>query len=75
MAPLLPDPKKIKSFRSQASFEKWLASNHARETELWLKIHKNASGLATVTAAAAVYHATGVRVRELPVRIEDLLKA
>jgi xanthine dehydrogenase YagR molybdenum-binding subunit len=32
-------------------------------------------GLAGVAAAitAAVYHATGVRVRELPVRIEDLL--
>jgi len=32
-------------------------------------------GLAGVAAAitAAVYHATGVRVRELPVRIENLL--
>jgi len=25
--------------------------------------------------ADAVYHATGVRVRELPIRIEDLLKS
>jgi len=34
-------------------------------------------GLAGIAAAitAAVYHATGVRVRELPVRIEDLLNA
>jgi xanthine dehydrogenase YagR molybdenum-binding subunit len=34
-------------------------------------------GLAGIAAAItnAVYHATGVRVRELPVRIEDLLKA
>ena len=34
-------------------------------------------GLAGIAAAitSAVYHATGVRVRELPVRIEDLLKA
>ncbi len=34
-------------------------------------------GLAGVAAAitAAVHHATGVRVRELPVRIEDLLKS
>jgi xanthine dehydrogenase YagR molybdenum-binding subunit len=32
-------------------------------------------GLAGVAAAiaAATYHATGVRVRELPIRIEDLL--
>ena len=34
-------------------------------------------GLAGIAAAitSAVYHATGVRVRELPVRIENLLKA
>jgi xanthine dehydrogenase YagR molybdenum-binding subunit len=34
-------------------------------------------GMAGVTPAitAAVYHATGVRVRELPIRIEDLLKS
>jgi CO/xanthine dehydrogenase Mo-binding subunit len=34
-------------------------------------------GLAGVAAAitAAVYHATGVRVRELPVCIEDLLQS
>jgi xanthine dehydrogenase YagR molybdenum-binding subunit len=34
-------------------------------------------GLAGIAPAitAAVYHATGVRVRELPVRIEDLLKS
>lgn len=45
---------KIKSFRSAAAFEKWLASNHARETELWLKIHKKDSGLPTVTYAEAL---------------------
>ena len=34
-------------------------------------------GMAGVAPAitAAVYHATGVRVRELPIRIEDLLKS
>ena len=34
-------------------------------------------GLAGTAAAitSAVYHATGVRVRELPVRIENLLRA
>ena len=39
------------SFRSEAAFETWLAANHARETELWLKIHKKDSGLPTVTYA------------------------
>jgi len=49
MAPVIPNPKKIKSFASAAAFEAWLAKNHARETELWLKIHKKDSGLPSVT--------------------------
>src|SRR5688572_7028628 len=54
MAATIPDVKKIRSFRSEAAFETWLAANHAREKELWLKIHKKGSGLATVTAAQAI---------------------
>jgi len=54
VAPIVPDPKKIKSFRSEAAFEAWMNANHARETELWLKIHKKGSGLATVTSAQAL---------------------
>jgi len=54
MAPIVPDPKKIRSFRSEAAFEKWLETNHDRETELWLKIHKKDSGLPTVTYAEAL---------------------
>ncbi len=53
MASIVPDPKKIKSFRTAAAFETWLAANHARETELWLKVHKKGSGLPTVTCAEA----------------------
>lgn len=40
MAPIVPDPKKIKSFKNQAAFAAWLGKNHARETEIWLKVHK-----------------------------------
>ncbi len=54
MAPVIVNPKKIKSFRTEASFERWLAANHARETELWLKIHKQGSGLPTVSYARAL---------------------
>jgi uncharacterized protein YdeI (YjbR/CyaY-like superfamily) len=54
MAPIIPDPKKIKSFRTEAAFEAWLAANHARATELWLRIHKKASGVPTVTPAQAL---------------------
>ncbi|MGI8673400.1 MAG: YdeI/OmpD-associated family protein [Luteitalea sp.] len=54
MAPIIPNPDKVKSFRSAAAFETWLRANHARETELWLKIHKKATGLPTVTYAQAL---------------------
>jgi len=54
MPPIIPNPKKIKSFKSAADFEAWLSANHDRETELWLKIHKKASGKPTVTAPQAL---------------------
>ena len=54
MATIIPDPTKIKSFRTEAAFAAWMKANHARETEIWLKIHKKGSGLATVTSAQAV---------------------
>ena len=54
MPPVIPDPKKIKSFPSEAAFERWLSKNHARETELWLRIYKKGSGRATVTNVQAI---------------------
>ena len=54
MAPVIPNPKRIRSFRSEAAFEKWLRANHDREPELWLKFYKKASGVPTVTYAQAL---------------------
>src|SRR3954468_10041014 len=54
MAPIVPDPAKIKSFPSEAAFAAWMKANHARETEIWVKIHKKGSGLPTVTNAEAI---------------------
>ena len=54
MAPVIPNPTKIKAFRTPAAFEAWLRSNHDRETEIWVKIHKKDSGLPTVTYAQAL---------------------
>jgi uncharacterized protein YdeI (YjbR/CyaY-like superfamily) len=54
MAPVVPNKKKIKSFRTQAAFETWLTANHADETELWLRIYKKDSGVPTVTYAQAL---------------------
>lgn len=54
MPPIMPHPKKVRSFRTESAFATWLAANHNRETELWLKVHKKGSGLPTVTYAQAL---------------------
>ena len=54
MAPVIPNPKKIRAFRSEAAFETWLRANHARETEIWLRIYKKGTGKPTVTNAQAL---------------------
>ena len=45
MPPVIPDPARIRSFPTEAAFEKWLAKHHDRETELWLRIYKKDSGV------------------------------
>jgi uncharacterized protein YdeI (YjbR/CyaY-like superfamily) len=54
MAPVVPNPKRIKEFRDAAAFERWLAAHHDREPEIWIKIHKKASGTPSVSAAEAL---------------------
>jgi uncharacterized protein YdeI (YjbR/CyaY-like superfamily) len=54
MAAVVPDPKKIRAFRSEAAFEAWLRASHARETEIWLRIYKKGTGKLTVTHAQAL---------------------
>jgi uncharacterized protein YdeI (YjbR/CyaY-like superfamily) len=54
MAPVIPDPRRIKSFAGEAAFEEWLAAHHDSEPEVWIKMHKKSSGLASVTPAQAL---------------------
>lgn len=54
MAPIIPDPQRIRSFRTEAAFEAWLAAHHNREPELWLRIYKKGSGVPTVSSAEAL---------------------
>ena len=54
MAAIHPDPAKIKSFRTEAAFQSWLRKNHARETEVWLRIYKKNSGVPSITPAEAL---------------------
>jgi len=54
MPPVVPDPRRIKTFENAAAFETWLAAHHDSEPEVWLQIHKKSSGLASVSAAEAL---------------------
>jgi uncharacterized protein YdeI (YjbR/CyaY-like superfamily) len=54
MAPIVPDPRRIKSFPSAAAFAAWMRANHDTEPEIWLKVHKKDSGLPTVSVAEAL---------------------
>jgi uncharacterized protein YdeI (YjbR/CyaY-like superfamily) len=54
IAPVVPDPRRIKVFPTAAAFESWLAAHHDLETEVWIKVHKKDSGLPSVTPAEAL---------------------
>jgi len=54
MGTVVPDPKKIRAFKTEAAFDAWLRANHARETEIWLRIYKKGSGKPTVTNTQAL---------------------
>lgn len=54
MPPVKVDPDKVRAFATEASFHKWLAKHHDRESEVWIKIHKVGSGLKSITPKEAI---------------------
>jgi len=48
------DPKKVHEFKDAQSFDDWLARHWDKEREVWIKIHKKRSGLASITASEAI---------------------
>lgn len=54
MAPVFVDPAKIREFVDADAFYRWLAENHDKADELWIKIHKLGSGLPSITAKEAI---------------------
>jgi uncharacterized protein YdeI (YjbR/CyaY-like superfamily) len=54
MPPVHVDPAKVHEFRNAERFHKWLAKHHATEREVWIKIHKVASGLKSITPLEAI---------------------
>jgi uncharacterized protein YdeI (YjbR/CyaY-like superfamily) len=54
MAAINVDPKEVKAFKTGDAFYAWLAKNHAREREIWIKVHKVGSGLKSITPIEAI---------------------
>jgi uncharacterized protein YdeI (YjbR/CyaY-like superfamily) len=54
MAPVVVDPSRVHEFADADAFYRWLAAHHDREPEVWIKIHKVASGLASITPVQAI---------------------
>ena len=44
-----PDPSRIMTFAAPKDLGGWLKANHATETELWVKMFKKKTGIASVT--------------------------
>lgn len=53
MPSVVVDPRRIKTFKTEAAFEKWLSTHH-EEPEVWLKVHKKGSGLVSISPAQAL---------------------
>lgn len=51
---MVPHPHRIKAFATERAFETWLGAHHDVEPEVWIKVHKRSSGLASVTTAEAL---------------------
>ncbi|MBN9037132.1 MAG: YdeI/OmpD-associated family protein [Rhizobiales bacterium] len=54
MAPFHVDPTKIREFADAEAFYRWLGKNHDSADEVWIKIHKTGSGLASITPKEAI---------------------
>jgi uncharacterized protein YdeI (YjbR/CyaY-like superfamily) len=54
MAAVIVDPAKVHEFADAKAFYTWLGRHHGTETEVWIKIHKLASGLPSITPKEAI---------------------
>ena len=54
MAAIDVDPSRVHEFVDGDVFHAWLSQHHDREPEVWIKIHKVGSGLASITPKQAI---------------------
>lgn len=52
--PIAVDPDRVHEFVDADAFYRWLGHHHASEPEVWIKIHKVASGLPSITPKEAI---------------------
>src|SRR5688572_30691886 len=45
---------KVRVFKDADAFDAWLGKNHDKQDEIWIKIHKVGSGLASITPKEAI---------------------
>ncbi len=54
MAAIEVDPDHVHEFANADAFHAWLGKHHASEPEVWIKMHKKGSGLASIDAKQAI---------------------
>lgn len=54
MAPVTVKTENVREFADFQAFYAWLAENHATAEEVWIKIHKQGSGLRSITPKEAI---------------------
>ena len=52
--PITVDPDHVREFTDSDAFYAWLGKHHEREDEVWIKIHKVASGRPSITPKEAI---------------------
>lgn len=52
--PITVDPDHVREFADAEAFYQWLGNHHAGEDEVWIKIHKVASGRPSITPKEAI---------------------
>jgi uncharacterized protein YdeI (YjbR/CyaY-like superfamily) len=54
MAPFKVNPDHVREFKTADAFYSWLSKHHDKEDEVWIKIHKVASGKRSITPKEAI---------------------
>jgi uncharacterized protein YdeI (YjbR/CyaY-like superfamily) len=54
VAPVKINPDKIREFKDDERFYKWLGKRHDKQDEIWIKIHKVDSGFKSITPKQAI---------------------